>query len=218
MATAKVRRVKPYSGYSGNTPDRLLLDAGAFFKNFEVGKDTYASAKAEGKCLGVTIKGGEFSAKPTLRRIEFDGVKTRTIGDTLIDGWETYIKCTLAEMTSDNLISVLGAAEKSTETNVTGYDKITGRNTILPKDYIGNITWIGNLIGEDNPIIIQIFNGFNENGLTLTVEDKNNSTAEAQFYGNLSPEVYDDDKDIKPPFAIYRPTESLQETAEGEKE
>lgn len=211
MATAKVRRVKPYSGYTQNTPDKLLLDAGAFFKDFKVGTDTYKTAKAAGKCLGATIKGGEFSAKPTFRRMEIDGVKTRTVGDTLIDGWETYIKANLAEMTSDNLVAALGIADKETVTDVEGYDKITGRETILPSDYIGNITWVGNLLGEEKPIIIQIFNGLNENGLTLAVEDKNNSTVEAQFYGNLSADVYDEPiNGVIPPFAIYRPTEATQ--------
>ena len=211
MATAKVRRIKPYSGYTKDTPDKLLLDAGAFFKNFEVGTDTYKSAKAAGKCLGATIKGGEFSAKPNIRRMELDGVKTRTVGDTLYDGWETYIKANLAEMTSDNLIAALGSADKVTVAEIEGYDKITGRETLLPSDYISNITWIGNILGEDKPIIIQIFNGLNENGLTLAVEDKNNSTVEVQFYGNLNSDVYDDpEKGIVPPFAIYRPTETTE--------
>lgn len=209
MSTAKVRRIKPYSGYTKNTPDKLLLDAGAFFKDFKVGTDTYKTAKAAGKCLGATIKGGEFSAKPTFRRMELDGVKTRTIGDTLIDGWEVYIKANIAEMTSDNLVAALGIAVSAKATEIDGYNKITGRETILPTDYIGNITWVGNILGEDEPIIIQIYNGLNENGLTLAVEDKNNATVEAQFFGNLSPDVYDDpEKEITPPFAIYRPTET----------
>ena len=88
MATVKPRKIKPYSGYNAKTADHMLLDAGAFFANYDPATDTYASAKKAGKCLGVTIKGGEFSAKPTLRRLEFDGVKTRTKGDTVVDGWE----------------------------------------------------------------------------------------------------------------------------------
>lgn len=200
----KQRRIKPFSGYTENTPDRMLLDAGAFFKNFTVGTDTYASAKTEGKCLGVTIKGGEFSAKPSFRRIEFDGVKTRTKGDTLVDGWEVYLKATLAEITDDNLKYSLGIADV-TANDVAGYNKITGRETVLDSDYINNITWIGCLLGESDPLIIQIYNGLNENGLTLAVADKDNSKIEAQFYANLDPSVYNSDAEIKPPFAIYRP-------------
>lgn len=33
MATVKPRKIKPYSGYSAKTADRMLLDAGAFFVN-----------------------------------------------------------------------------------------------------------------------------------------------------------------------------------------
>ena len=208
--TAKVTRVKPYSGYSQKTKENLQLDAGAFFKNFEVGKDTYASAKAAGKCLGVTQKGGEFKAAENIRRLELDGVKTRTKGDTLIDGWEVYIKGTFAEMTSDNLILALGAADKKTEESAEGYDVITGRDYILDSDYIENITWVGCIVGEEKPIIIQVFNAFNENGLTLAVADKDNGKLECQFYGNLDPEDYDSGEDLKPPFKIFRPTTSVK--------
>ncbi len=210
MSKVKPRMIKPYSGYSAKTADRMLLDAGAFFKNFDVEKDTYATAKAAGKCLGVTIKGGEFSAVPSLRRIEFDGVKTRTKGDTLIDGWEVYIKATLAEMTTDNLMLGIGVADKDTDEKITGYDVITGRDVILDEDYVENITWVGCLLGESKPCIIQIFNGFNESGLTLAVADKDNGKIEAQFYANLDPDVYDNDDGIKPPFKIFRPTETKE--------
>lgn len=205
MANVKVRRVKPYSGYNGKTPDKLLLDAGVLFKNFQVGTDTYKSAKAAGKCLGATQKGTEFSAKPTYRRMEIDGVHTRTKGDTLIDGWETYLKTTLVEMTAENLRRALGAADIDTESNES-YDIIKGRDTIQDEDFEENITFIGNLLGEDKPMIIQVFNAFHEGGLTFSAEDKNNAGVECQFYGYLDDDVYDDpDKEIVPPFEIYRP-------------
>lgn len=205
MSTTKVRKIKPYSGYTQKTADRLQLDAGAFFKNFEVGTDTYTSAKAAGKCLGVTIKGGEFSAKPNLRQIEFDGVKNRTKGQTLIDGWETYIKGTFAEITTEALERALGVAD---HTSKDGYDKITGRDVILDSDYIGNITWVGCLLGEEKPIIIQVYNALNEDGLTLAVADKDNGKTEVTFYGYNDESVYDSDEPLVPPFAIYRPTET----------
>ena len=205
MATAKVRRVKPYSGYNATTPDKLLLDAGAVFKNFKVGTDTYKSAKAAGKCLGATQKGSEFAAAPSFRRMEIDGVHTRTKGDTLVDGWDVSLKTTLVEMTSDNLKRALAVADVK-DSEVEGYEEITGRDTIQGTDYEENITFIGNILGEDAPIIIQVFNAFHEGGLTITAEDKNNATVECQFYGYLDPEIYDDvDEEITPPFKIYRP-------------
>ena len=205
-----VRRVKPYSGYNAKTPDKLLLDAGAVFKNFIVGTDTYASAKAAGKCLGATQKGSEFSAVPQIRRMEIDGVHTRTKGDTLIDGWDVYLKTTLVEMTTQTLKFALGVGDSAASSTATGYDEITARDTITDNDYTTNITFIGNILGEDDPIIIQVFNAFHEGGLTITNEDKNNAAVECQFYGYLDPTVYDSvENPLTPPFKIYRPTETV---------
>ena len=215
-----VRRVKPYSGYNANTPDKLLLDAGAVFKNFIVGTDTYASAKAAGKCLGATQKGSEFSAVPQIRRMEIDGVHTRTKGDTLIDGWDVYLKTTLVEMTAQTLKLALGVGDAAASSTATGYDEITARDTIQDSDYTTNITFVGNILGENDPIIIQVFNAFHEGGLTITNEDKNNAAVECQFYGYLDPSVYDSvTNPLTPPFKIYRPTETVAtQSQEGNEE
>lgn len=216
MPTVKVRRVKPYSGYNANTPDKLLLDAGAIFKNFNAKTDTYATAKAAGKCLGATQKGSEFAAVPSFRRMEIDGVHTRTKGDTLIDGWDVSLKTTLVEITSANLKLALGVADIKASTDAPGYDEITGRDTIDETDYIENITYIGNILGEDKPIMIQVFNAFHEGGLTITNEDKNNAAVECQFYGYHDADIYDDvTSEIAPPFKIFRPTETAAQTQGG---
>ena len=217
MGLVPVRRVKPYSGYNAKTPDKLLLDAGAVFKNFIVGTDTYASAKAAGKCLGATQKGSEFSAVPQIRRMEIDGVHTRTKGDTLIDGWDVYLKTTLVEMTAQTLKLALGVGDAAASSTATGYDEITARDTIQDSDYITNITFVGNILGENDPIIIQVFNAFHEGGLTITNEDKNNAAVECQFYGYLDPSVYDSVTDpLTPPFKIYRPAETAEAQSQQE--
>lgn len=206
-----VRRVKPYSGYNSQTPDKLLLDAGAIFFNYVMGTDTFASAKAAGKCIGATQKGSEFTAKPIYRRTELDGVHTRTIGDTLIDGWEVCLKTTFVEMTTANIKRALAVANSTAYDNgvTSGYTKIEGRDTILVSDYLDNITFIGNILGEDKPIVIQVLNAFNENGLGMSFADKSNAGVEVQFYGYNESDVYDSvDSELVPPFAIWRPTES----------
>lgn len=203
MGAVKIRQVKPYTGFTDKTMDNIQLDAGVFFKNYDVKTDTYATAKAAGKCLGVTIKGGEFSAKPTIRNIEFDGVKSRVKGNALIDSWETYIKATVAEVTEGNICNALGAAETDEETLV-GYHGIKGRNYFIDSDYADNITWVGCLLGKKKPVIIQIFNGLNEGGLTMGVADKDNGKFDVQFYGYSDETAYDSE-DVKPPFVIWEP-------------
>ena len=60
--------MKKYSGFTTDTSKSLLLNAGAFFKNFVVGTDTFDGAVAGGKLLGATKGGGEFSAVPEIGR------------------------------------------------------------------------------------------------------------------------------------------------------
>ncbi|MGN0489403.1 MAG: hypothetical protein ACI4HO_09100 [Ruminococcus sp.] len=206
---SKKRRIRPYSGFNKKTVDHLLLDAGAFFKNFIVGKDTYASAKAEGKCLGATSGGGEFAVVNTYRQGEFDGVRSRVKGNQFVDSTDVSIKATVAEITEDILIKALGTADV-VPNDIEGYKKIEGRSYVVDEDYIENITWVGTLLGSDKPVIIQVYNAFNENGLTMAVADKGQASVELQFYGNLEEGAYDstDDEDVKPPYAIYYPVET----------
>ena len=74
------------SGVTSNTTKHLQLDAGAFLKNYDVTQDTWATAKGT-KLIGATAGGGSFSAVPTIRRIEVDGVKGATKGFEALDEW-----------------------------------------------------------------------------------------------------------------------------------
>ena len=45
-----------FTGLTTKTPDNLLLDAGAYFKNYDIAKDTPETAKD--KLIGATQGGG----------------------------------------------------------------------------------------------------------------------------------------------------------------
>lgn len=185
------------SGFTNNTPQRLLLDAGAWFKDFDVNLDTVATAAA--KLLGATRGGGEFNAKPISRDIEVDGVQGKAKGLSTIDAWEVMMKATLLEVTPQSLIMALGAGDVDTGAHE-DYDKITGRNVIELTDYANNITWIGRLSGSLKPVIIQIFNALSLSGLKLATADKAEATLPVEFFGSY------DAADLEtPPFAIWYP-------------
>lgn len=189
-----------YTGFTADTADNLLLDAGAFFKNFTVGTDTYESARTAGKLLGATRGGGEFSAKMTVRQIEVDGVKGRAKGLETNDAWDVYIKATLLEVNVDTLKASLTSASTNT-TSTEGYTEITGNNDITLSDYIDNITWVGKIAGSETPVIIQVYNALNTDGLTVSVADKSESTIPMTFYGHYDTSTLD-----SAPFKIYYPT------------
>lgn len=197
--------MRSYSGYTQKTPERLLLDAGAFFKNFEVGKDTFASAKEAGKLLGATKGGGEFSAVPVIRSLEIDGIKGKAKGCEILDSWDVYIKATFIEVSKEMLLSALCASEADESSNE-DYIIIKGKSNIETTDYIDNITWVGTLSGSDNPVIIQIKNAINTDGLKFTTQDKNETTIPVTFYGH-----YGDAESDTPPFEIYYPKKKVTE-------
>ncbi len=204
-----------FSGFTKNTPERLLLDAGAFFRNFiyEEGgtsNDTFDSAVAAGKLIGATKGGGEFSAIPAIRQIEVDGVKGRAKGLEVVDSWEVYLKATVLETTAESIRAALGTAAVDTLSD-TEYDVITGNAAIELTDYVDNVTWVGTLSGSDKPVIIQVYNGLNTDGLKLTVQDKGEATIPMTFYGHYT----FDDLD-SPPFKILYPKKQPVSMEEGE--
>lgn len=192
-----------YSGYTASTADNLLLDAGAFFIDYDVEEDTFASAAAEGKLLGATRGGGSFSAVPTIRPIEVDGAKGRVKGLQVIDEWEIKMNANVLEVTKEGLAKALTASETDISTDE-AYDVITAKNYIELSDYADNITYVGKISGSDKPLIIQIYNAINTTGLTLEAEDKSEAVTEMEFDGH-----YDESTLDSPPFAIFFPRKAV---------
>lgn len=191
--------MKKYSGFTTETAKSLLLNAGAYFKNYDVGTDDFDSAVAAGKLIGATKGGGEFSAVPEIRQIEVDGVAGRAKGLETIDSWDIYLKANVLEVKEATIQSGLAASSVDTSTN-TDYDIITASNNLEVSDYIDNITWVGTLSGSNKPVIIQIFNALNTEGLKFSTTDKAEATISLTFYAHYT----QDDLDT-PPFKIYYP-------------
>ncbi len=189
--------MKTYSGYTADTAKHLVLDAGAFFRDYDPGTDTPETASA--KLLGATRGGGEFKAIPSIRKIEVDGVKGAAKGLKTLDSWEVSIVANVLELDADTIKSALVAGDIDTSTDPEN-DIITARNNIELTDYIDNITWIGTLSGSDKPVIIQVFNALSNDGLTLNTQDSNEAVVKLTFMGH-----YDGSDLQTPPFKIYYP-------------
>lgn len=191
--------MKKYSGFTTETAKSLLLNAGAYFKNFDVSTDDFDSAVTAGKLIGATKGGGEFSAVPEIRQIEVDGVAGRAKGLETIDSWDIYLKANVLEVKEATIQSGLAASSVDSTTN-TEYDIIMASNNLEVSDYIDNITWVGTLSGSNKPVIIQIFNALNTEGLKFSTTDKAEATISLTFYAHYT----QDDLDT-PPFKIYYP-------------
>lgn len=191
------------TGFTTDTPKKLLLDSGAFFKNYDLTK-AY-SAQTAGTLIGATQGGGSFAAVPTVRKMEVDGAGGNVKGLQTIDDWAVTMTANVKEITADNLKLALGAAATTTMTTgvQSGSTKIVGKSTFADADYSDNITWVGKLSGSDTPVIIVIKNALCINGLNLTVADKAEATVSVVLTGH-----YTADDLETPPFEIYYPTVS----------
>jgi hypothetical protein len=181
-----------YSGFSATTADRLILDAGAFYKNFDITTLT-------GTLLGATRGGGEFSAVPDIRPIEVDGVKGSAKGLNALDSWTVTLTANILEISAAALALSLTTGSVDTATNP-DYDIVTAANAIALSHYIDNVAWVGRLSGSNKPVVIIISNALNTAGLTLTTEDKNEAVLPVTFSAN-----YDSTDLDTPPFKIYYP-------------
>ena len=189
---------KTYSGFNDKTAENLLLDAGAFFANFKVGTDTFESASA--KLLGATRGGGKFTAKPNIRSIEVDGVKGRAKGLQVIDSWEVSLSANILEINKETLAKGLTATNAVDDSTTEGYSIITAKNYIELADYIENVTFVGKISGSEKPVIIQIYNALNIDGLTLQTKDKDEAVIALNFVGTYDTKTLD-----VPPFKIFYP-------------
>lgn len=188
-----------FTGLTSNTPKKLLLDAGAFFKNYDLTKGYDGNAA---NLIGATQGGGSFSAVPTVRKIEVDGAKENVAQLQSIDGWVVTMTANVKEVTADNMVLALGAAksEEAAGEGVAGNTRITAKADFEASDYLENITWVGRLSGSQDPVIIVVKNAVSVNGLSLTMADK----AEANIPLTVTGHYSLDDLET-PPFEIYYP-------------
>lgn len=197
---------KTITGFNKETAKNLIIDAGAVFVNYDIETDTVETAKK--KLIGATSGGNEFSAVPTFREIQVDGVKGKVSGLRPLESWEVHLKTNLLEFKEDTFSYALAGAEVS-ETTVgeASYQKVQGKNCILEEDFIDNLTLMGNISGSKEPVIIQIFNALNTEGLTINMADSEDIVMELDFEGHYSVDKLDN-----PPFAIYYPKKEVSPT------
>ncbi len=195
------------TGLNQNTAKHLLLDAGAWFVDYDIAKD-YESQ--QDKCVGATAGGGSFSAIPTMRQVEVDGKRGAVMGFDAVDEWVVNHTANVKEITAATLKMALATGKIENSASPNGYVKVTARGEIEDSDYLSNVTWVGRLSGSKKPVVIQIFNALATNGLSLTMSDKGEAVVALTLTGH-----YSLDNMESPPFAIYYPTDVAANAQQG---
>lgn len=163
-------------GFTSVTPDHLIIDSGAIYKDYSLPTEALIAA---------TSGGNEVNIKVTMRGVKVDGLKMDDIkGLKIFQSATITMKSNLLECTADILKMALVA---DVDTSNVDYDNITGRTSILLSDYIDNIALVGRLSGSFKPIVVIIKNVLNTGGLSLKADDDKDNILPIELTAHLDP-------------------------------
>lgn len=197
---AETRTASPV-GVTKQTPNRLLLDAGAIYKNLTYDK---TEKKWTGEALGATSGGNEFTTEMETRQPEIDGIKSPIKGMEFVNEHGAQLVVNLKELTAENVKTAIAAADIDEGNDIEGYDKIVPRARIEIKDYLENIAYVGRLSNNKKPVIIILKNALSVEGMELSTEDDDEAVIPITFKAYND---FDDAMEEKAPYEIYWPKE-----------
>lgn len=206
--------VSAISGLRGDTPDKVVLDAGAVYVNFNVEvfldentlaglclaaatdpdatwEDPNGNIVAPRK-LGATRGGTTITLNKEERQIEADGRRTTIKGFQRVDMIEPKIQTSLIEVADrETLKLALGSV---TETVIGNFVKI--RPNLLPtaEDYLGNVAIVATINGARDPLgnpipIVVVFENARVNKVTdIPFVDKNEAVMQVEIVAHALPD------------------------------
>ncbi len=172
-------------GVSTNTPDRILIDAGAVY--YKATDDW--SVASPGTLLGATRGGNVFEINRTIKDMNPDGAKGKVKGFRRVENVEATLTINLMEITEANLLMALPGASATSHV-------ITG-DEIDDSDYIANVVIVGTITGFNGttaPIILKLKNCLVEGPFTLNLNPKDESVLQLKFTAHY----LDSDLDTEP--------------------
>lgn len=194
---------KILNGFTKDTAKNLQLDAGIIVTGL-ASPENFSGVLTGANLLGATSGGGSFVVETEVRNLfeDLDGARGNYKEGNVIDSYNITLTTTVAEMTAKNIKLALGAADTTAKQGEgTDVDITKARMTIKAEDYIDNVCWLGSLNGSDKPMIIELKNVMNTNGLNFTFEDKGKGKIELELKAH-----FDLTKPEEVPFAIYTPS------------
>ena len=160
------------TGYTSQTADQFIVDAGALYKNLTFDSSTMTY---KGEPLGATSGGSSVKVEQEYRTIEVDGVFTDAVGTKVLSKSSASLEVNIKAITADTIKMGLNGVIKSGDgkTAPTGSQVVTGKGKLENSDYITNVALVGRYSGSDKPIIVIFDNVLSDGGLEFSVEDNN---------------------------------------------
>ncbi len=174
------------TGVTSNTKNNFQLGAGLVCTGFEDGVIS--------GIIGATRGGGSFTAVPTIRQPEVDGLPDNAKDFKIIDFWVATLTTTIFETTETSIKLALAGGSASTSASVT---TITATQGIVPTASYADLWWVGDT-SDGNKIAIKLSNALGSNGFNFNFVDRGEGTFELQAIAHYSVDALS-----TPPFTIY---------------
>lgn len=154
MTTAGLKQ----HGITSDTPEQIMLSAGAFYKNLHYNKAASAGDNPEeqgwvGTVLGATSGGGKVSITPEYIDIEADGATVMVEGMKRKVGEAAKIEVNLIEFKESIVVDALHLKE-DTGVQVSGYKCYKSKTQLDASDYLTNVAYVGTKVNGDQIIVI----------------------------------------------------------------
>lgn len=171
-----------YNGITANTPNELLLDAGALYLG-------YTDGNSPGTLLGATRGGSEWTAGITLREMEVDGARGPVKGMKRIERVEPVLTVNILSLTAANIKRMLPYTDIDDLTQP-GYDIMTGRE-VTDSDYQTNIALVTRTSIGSKPVVLIVENTLPNGDWTINTEHMNEASPSIAFAGHFDPDDID---------------------------
>jgi len=178
-------------GVSTDTPDRLLIDAGAVYTATD-GNAGDPDVAGGGTLLGATRGGSVFEVNRTIRRMDPDGAKGPVKGFRRVEEVVATLTVNLLEITEENLLKALPGSP-----DLSGSTHIVKGAEIDDDDYIGSVAIVGTITGFDGttkPIICRLLNVLVDGPFSVPMSPKDEAVVSMVFTAHFA----DSDLDTEP--------------------
>ena len=190
------------SAVTADTFNNAVFNAGILLHDVDISSATDAaslltlitSEENKKKWFGATQGGVNIQENRTYWKPDIDGLRLPFKGQYQVDTVEPKMTGTLVELTPDNVKAVSGAADLTTNGNVT---TVQARATIKEGDYFDTIIFVGNQGGDNGLFVCVMENALCTTGINSQTSDKAVATLPFEFTAHSSSVTFTDTLPVK---------------------
>jgi hypothetical protein len=167
-----------WQSVNADTPDRLLFDAGALYRDYgEDGEDL----------IGATRGGSTFNVDREDREIEVDGVHGPVQGLRRTIRHTATLEVTFLEMSEQTFVDLTRGTSTSDGTHHT----VTPDNEIVDADFYTNIALVAEINNSSDPAILKLLNAQPTNEWDISTDDDDEGQLTVTFEAHYDPAALD---------------------------